>query len=103
MPLSLPDAFWTLHHGLLRQAPGSDASTRLLLDLARPWPDHPRAVDLGAGPGRSSLVLAAAGAHVTAVDTHGPFLAGLRTAAAARQRLRLHGLRASPVLTVAAG
>ncbi|KJK53584.1 bifunctional class I SAM-dependent methyltransferase/N-acetyltransferase [Streptomyces sp. NRRL F-4428] len=84
-------AFFTLHHGLPRQAPGSDASTRRLLSLCGPLPERPRVLDLGCGPGRSTLLLAAeaggagrGGAEVTAVDLHAPFLDELRTAAAAR-------------------
>ncbi|MEV7525702.1 bifunctional class I SAM-dependent methyltransferase/N-acetyltransferase [Streptomyces sp. NPDC091371] len=82
------EAFFTLHHGLPRQAPGSDASTRHLLSLCGPLTERPRVLDLGCGPGRSALLLAAeAGAHggdVTAVDLHAPFLDELRTAAEAR-------------------
>jgi SAM-dependent methyltransferase len=79
------DAFFALHHGLARQGPGSDATTRALLALTRPLPDRPRVLDLGCGPGRSALLLAAeAGAEVTAVDTHEPFLDELRQHAESR-------------------
>lgn len=79
------DAFFSLHHGLPRQGPGSDATTRRLLSFAGPLPTRPRALDLGCGPGRVSLLLAAeAGARVTAVDLHEPFLDELREGAAAR-------------------
>ncbi|MFF5970873.1 GNAT family N-acetyltransferase [Streptomyces sp. NPDC012769] len=82
---ALHDAFFALHHGLPRQGPGSDTTTRRLLALAGPLPARPRVLDLGCGPGRSALLLAAeAGAEVTAVDLHEPFLAELREAAAAR-------------------
>ncbi|MGH4028556.1 GNAT family N-acetyltransferase [Actinomycetota bacterium Odt1-20B] len=78
-------AFFSLHHGLPRQGPGSDATTRHLLGLAGPLPSRPRVLDLGCGPGRSALLLAAeAGAEVTAVDLHEPFLDELRAAARAR-------------------
>lgn len=84
-------AFFDLHHGLPRQAPGSDASTRHLLSLCGPLPERPRVLDLGCGPGRSALLLAAeagdpgrGGAEVTAVDLRSPFLDELRTAARAR-------------------
>ncbi|MFB6841684.1 GNAT family N-acetyltransferase [Streptomyces sp. NPDC056361] len=82
---ALHDSFFALHHGLPRQGPGSDATTRRLLALSGPLPERPRVLDLGCGPGRSALLLAAeAGAEVTAVDTHEPFLAELRASAAAR-------------------
>ena len=74
--------FWALHSDLPREGVGSDATTRTLLDLTAPLPPSPRALDVGCGPGRASLVLAAAGARVTAVDLHEPFLH--RTLAAAR-------------------
>ncbi|MCX5229944.1 bifunctional class I SAM-dependent methyltransferase/N-acetyltransferase [Streptomyces sp. NBC_00233] len=79
------DSFFALHHGLPRQGPGSDATTRRLLALTGPLPERPRVLDLGCGPGRSALLLAAeAGAEVTAVDLHEPFLAELRQSAADR-------------------
>ncbi|WP_426367248.1 GNAT family N-acetyltransferase [Streptomyces sp. E-08] len=82
---ALHDSFFALHHGLPRQGPGSDTTTRRLLALAGRLPARPRVLDLGCGPGRSALLLAAeAGAEVTAVDTHEPFLAELRETAAAR-------------------
>ncbi|NBE52869.1 bifunctional class I SAM-dependent methyltransferase/N-acetyltransferase [Streptomyces boluensis] len=79
------EAFFALHHGLPRQGPGSDATTRHLLSLVGPLPARPRVLDLGCGPGRAALLLAAeAGAEVTAVDLHQPFLDELDAAAAAR-------------------
>ncbi|MFE1908508.1 GNAT family N-acetyltransferase [Streptomyces gardneri] len=82
---ALHDSFFALHHGLPRQGPGSDSTTRRLLALAGRLPERPRVLDLGCGPGRSALLLAAeANAEVTAVDTHEPFLAELRETAAAR-------------------
>ncbi|SEC03735.1 bifunctional class I SAM-dependent methyltransferase/N-acetyltransferase [Streptomyces sp. TLI_105] len=82
---ALHDSFFALHHGLPRQGPGSDTTTRRLLALSGRLPERPRVLDLGCGPGRSALLLATeAGAEVTAVDTHEPFLAELREAAAAR-------------------
>ncbi|MEU7577241.1 GNAT family N-acetyltransferase [Streptomyces sp. NPDC041068] len=82
---SLTDAFFALHHGLPRQGPGSDDTTRQLLSLVGALPERPRVLDLGCGPGRVSLLLAAeAGAEVTAVDLHEPFLDELRASARAR-------------------
>ncbi|RST18293.1 GNAT family N-acetyltransferase [Streptomyces sp. WAC05374] len=88
---ALYDAFFALHHGLPRQGPGSDDTTRRLLapaSLAGPLPERPRVLDLGCGPGRSALLLAAeagaGGGRVTAVDLHEPFLDELRRAARER-------------------
>lgn len=82
---ALYEAFFALHHGLPRQGPGSDTTTRRLLSLAGPLPARPRVLDLGCGPGRSALLLAAeANAEVTAVDLHRPFLDELRATADAR-------------------
>ena len=75
------EVFWALHSDLPREGVGSDATTRTLLDLTGPLPSSPRALDVGCGPGRASLVLAAAGARVTAVDLHEPFLHRTRDAA----------------------
>ncbi|AZM56838.1 hypothetical protein DMA15_33180 [Streptomyces sp. WAC 01529] len=82
---SVADAFFALHHGLPRQGPGSDDTTRRLLSLAGGLPERPRVLDLGCGPGRAALLLAAeTGAEVTAVDLHEPFLDELRASADAR-------------------
>ncbi|MEV6652107.1 bifunctional class I SAM-dependent methyltransferase/N-acetyltransferase [Streptomyces sp. NPDC051219] len=87
------DAFFALHRGLPRQGPGSDATTRRLLSLAGPLPARPRVIDLGCGPGRSALLLAAeAGAEVTAVDLNQDMLDELRQGAEARglsERVRI--------------
>ena len=83
--MSHEDIFWELHAGLARQAPGSAATTTELLGFCQPLPEPIRALDIAAGPGPASLVLASqAGAHVTAVDTHRPFLEQLETRAAQR-------------------
>jgi SAM-dependent methyltransferase len=77
------DVFWAAHDGLPRQAPGSEATTRLLLQLAGPLPERPRIVDIGAGTGAATVPLAlATGGEVIAVDTHRPFLDRLTAAAA---------------------
>ncbi|MBH5338051.1 class I SAM-dependent methyltransferase [Streptomyces pactum] len=79
------EAFFALHHDLPRQGPGSDDTTRRLLERAGPLPPRPRALEAGCGPGRAALLLAGeAGARVTAVDVHQPFLDLLTAAASAR-------------------
>lgn len=84
------DVFWELHSGLPRQGPGSAATTRTLLEMAGPLPARVNAIDIGAGPGPATLVLASElDAEVTAVDTHRPFLEQLEERAAQR------GLQAS--------
>ncbi|MEU3958630.1 bifunctional class I SAM-dependent methyltransferase/N-acetyltransferase [Streptomyces buecherae] len=82
----MTEALFALHRGLPRQGPGSDATTRRLLELAGPLPGRrPRVLDAGCGPGRAALLLAEeAGARVTAVDVHQPFLDELTAAAADR-------------------
>src|SRR5689334_14376163 len=77
------EVFWALHADLPREGVGSDATTRALLEPARPLPGN-RALDVACGPGRSALVLADAGFRVTAVDTHAPFLDRLRAATGTR-------------------
>ncbi|WP_232109916.1 bifunctional class I SAM-dependent methyltransferase/N-acetyltransferase [Streptomyces buecherae] len=82
----MTEALFALHRGLPRQGPGSDATTRRLLELAGPLPGRrPRVLDAGCGPGRAALLLAEeAGARVTAVDVHQPFLDELTAAAVSR-------------------
>jgi SAM-dependent methyltransferase len=76
--MTLTDVFRSAHSGLPREAPGSAATTALLLRLAGPLPDRPSIVDIGAGTGPASVVLAQlTGGQVTAVDRHKPFLEAL--------------------------
>lgn len=73
-------AFWQIHAGLPRQAPGSDDSTRKLLGVAS-VPQGATALDIGCGPGRSLLVLAQNGLQVTAIDIEPILLDELNAAA----------------------
>ncbi len=57
---SVSSVFWSLHNGLPRKAPGSDRTTREVLDVFGVSPGQ-RAVDVDCGLGRSALVLATAG------------------------------------------
>ncbi len=88
MPLPpLPAAFFRLHRDLPREGPGTDAATAEAVRRLPPLPEPraPRVLDLGCGPGRSTLVLAQSfpGTTITAVDAHEPFLGQLRRSAAA--------------------
>jgi len=95
--MTAEQVFWLAQADLPRTAPGSPATTRLLLRLAGRLRDRPLVLDIGCGVGPASLVLAAdTGGTVLAVDTHEPFLARLRmTADAAGLRDRIVTVAAS--------
>jgi SAM-dependent methyltransferase len=79
------DALFLLHRDLPREGPGSDACTAEALRRLPGLPSDPVVIDLGCGPGRSSLVLAETlEVKVIAVDRHGPFLDQLARTAAER-------------------
>jgi serine/threonine-protein kinase HipA len=78
------DALFRLFTGLPRGGPGTDDATRDALERLPALPPDPRVLDLGCGPGRSTLVLARAlGTPIEAVDIHRPFLDQLEQSAAA--------------------
>ncbi len=82
--MEFPPVFFEVHRGLEREAPGDEASTLRALRTLGPLPDAPRILDIGCGPGRSSLILAReTQGTVVAVDLHEPFLDQL--AASARE------------------
>lgn len=96
-------AFFRLHSGLPREAPGGAAETLRALALAAPPPEA-RIADMGCGPGASATVLLAAapGAQVTGIDLHAPFVAeAARRAAAlgagARFRGEVADMAAAPI------
>ena len=67
------ELFWRLHERLPNQGPGSDETTRRA--LAAPIRETPRVLDMGCGPGRQTLMLAAdLGGKVTALDLIPQFL-----------------------------
>ncbi|MFT3661281.1 MAG: methyltransferase domain-containing protein [Gordonia sp. (in: high G+C Gram-positive bacteria)] len=76
--------FTRAHADLPRQAPGSRATTEMLLRLAdSSLPPAPRILDIGCGPGASTVPLAElTGGAVTAVDVHRPFLDAVERRAA---------------------
>ena len=81
----LEDAFRLAHRDLPREAPGSEATTSLLLRLARragELPERPHVVDLGCGTGPATVPLVReTGGTALAVDLHEPYLAALRARA----------------------
>lgn len=67
--------FWEIHSNLPQEGPGDDRSTFKALSLIPGLPATPRILDVGCGPGRQTIALAKnTGGHITAVDTHEPFL-----------------------------
>lgn len=82
--MTIQDAFWLIHEGLPRQGTGSDNTTNKLLDITNVKDNFHKAIDMGCGPGRSTLLMAARGVEVTAIDTHQPFLEELRDSAKAK-------------------
>lgn len=95
--MEITDVFLAAHDGLPREAPGSERTTRLLLEMCGPLPSSPRILDVGCGTGPATVVLAElTGGTVDAVDTHRPFLDALTDrarAAGLAGRVRPHAVR----------
>jgi len=78
------EIFMSIHSGNPREAPGGAAETRRAFALCEGLPAEPRILDIGCGPGASSLELAAlCGGTVVAVDLHRPYLDRLEAQAQA--------------------
>lgn len=74
----MDDFFFEIHHDLPREGPGDSASTRRAFSCLGDLP-RPRILDVGCGPGLQTLELAElAQSNVFAMDTHAPFLSGLK-------------------------
>lgn len=88
----LMDVFRRAHRDLPREAPGSSATTGLLLELVGGLPAEPDVVDIGCGTGPSAVQLArATGGRVVAVDVEEEYLAATReraTTAGVADRVR---------------
>lgn len=79
--MTINEAFWKIHNDLPRQAPGSVETTAKLFAVATKDRQFQTAIDMGCGPGRSTLFIAEKGLDVVAIDTHDHFLDELQTAA----------------------
>jgi SAM-dependent methyltransferase len=76
------DIFFEIHQNLPRESPGGDDYTRQAWQLLPPL-SQPQILDIGCGAGAQSLVLAGlTDGHITAIDTHQPFLDQLQAKAA---------------------
>jgi len=74
----MEDGFFKLHNDLPREGPGEPDDVRWALECARVKPGA-QILDAGSGPGGDvATLLEVEGAHVTAVDAHGPFVAAIR-------------------------
>lgn len=79
------EAYTTIFDGLVYLGPGDrETTTALAVSLRPKLPRFPRIADFGSGVGASALELARAlpRARVLALDSHAPFIARLRKAAA---------------------
>ncbi len=72
------EVFFEIHTGLEREAPGGDCYTRQAFQML-PEMDRPRILDIGCGPGASTMELARlTDGCVTGLDLHPPFVKQLR-------------------------
>lgn len=79
----MTELFFELFSGLPRQGPGDAACTERALGLVLPLGPDSRVLDLGCGTGAQTRVLArCTPAHITAIDSHAPFVDELRRDAA---------------------
>jgi SAM-dependent methyltransferase len=66
--------FFEIHNNLSRQGPGSIQSTLRALHSVNSDDKRLELLDIGCGPGMSTIELARLGHHVTAIDNHEPFI-----------------------------
>ncbi len=89
---------FTMHEGMPRQGPGSNACTKKAFSMLADLPPRPEILDIGCGSGMQTIELARTCGHcrITAVDIHQPYLADLaRRAASAGVGDRITTLQAS--------
>ncbi|HXG68618.1 MAG TPA: class I SAM-dependent methyltransferase [Blastocatellia bacterium] len=72
------EIFFEIHRGLPREGPGDSASTRKAFSMLADLPPQPKILDIGCGPGKQTLDLAAlTDGEIIAVDNHQPYLDAL--------------------------
>lgn len=74
MSLTLEEAMYLFYDGIEILGPGSENTTRKLLEIVPDSTTKMSAVDIGCGTGRSSIVLAKNDVNVVSVDDHQSFL-----------------------------
>ncbi len=79
----MKEIFFEIHQDLPKESPGGDEYTRQAFQML-PLLCQPNILDIGCGPGSQTLELARlTDGHITAVDTHQPFLERLQAQAMA--------------------
>ena len=77
------ELFFEIHQDLPKESPGGDEYTRQAFQML-PLLYQPKILDIGCGPGLQTLELARlTDGHITAIDTHQPFLDRLQVQATA--------------------
>lgn len=77
------EVFFEIHQDLPKESPGGDEYTRQAFQML-PQLCQPNILDIGCGPGAQTLELARlTDGHITAIDTHQPFLDRLQAQATA--------------------
>ena len=71
----MPEIFWEIHHGLPREGPGDNESTRRAYLMLKDLPKKPNILDIGCGPGMQTIELARlSSGQIDALDNYQPFL-----------------------------
>lgn len=89
---------FTMHEGLPRQGPGSNACTKRAFSMLADLPARPEILDIGSGSGMQTIEVARTcpGCRITAADIYQPYLDDLaRRAASAGVGERITTVRAS--------
>ena len=74
------DLFWKIHSNNRREGPGSEKTTKLALDITRPFlKKDPKVLDIACGTGAASTVLAKElDTKILCMESHQPFLDQLK-------------------------